>query len=59
LKLIGCLLLFSGWVIVLATLDVLSAFTLRAGFVMAGMITEGLGLALLAYGYFAAQRSTK
>jgi len=55
-KLIGWLLLLSGWVIVLATLDLLPAFTQRAAFVLAGIATEGLGLALLTYAYAAAQR---
>jgi hypothetical protein len=56
LKLIGCLLLLSGWLIVMATLDVLSAYQQRAAFLFAGLAVEGLGLALLSFGYTAVQR---
>jgi len=59
LKLIGCLLLLSGWVIVLAALVMLPAFAQRAAFIAAGLGTEILGLALLTRAYTAQQRRQK
>jgi len=58
-KLIGWLLLLSGWFIVLATLAMLPAGLLRAGFLLAGAIVECLGLALLTYGYTIEQRRSE
>jgi hypothetical protein len=59
LKLIGCLLLLSGWLIVLAALLMLSAFAQRAAFVTAGIGVEVLGLILLTQAYTSLQRGTK
>jgi hypothetical protein len=59
LKLIGCLLLFSGWLIVLAALLMLASFAQRATFVAAGMGVEVLGLFLLTQAYTSVQRRTK
>jgi hypothetical protein len=59
LKLIGCLLLISGWLLVLAALVMLQAFAQRAAFVAAGLGTEILGLALLSNAYTAQQRRQK
>ncbi|WP_263354843.1 hypothetical protein [Acidicapsa acidisoli] len=59
MKLIGCLLLLSGWLIVIAALVMLSAFTQRAAFIAAGVGVEGLGLALLTQSYTSMQRSAK
>lgn len=56
MKVIGCLLLISGWFIVLAALDLLSVDVQRLTFICAGLAVEGIGLALLAYGYTVAQR---
>jgi hypothetical protein len=59
LKLIGCLLLLSGWLIVLAALVMLSAFAQRAAFITAGIGIEVLGLALLTHSYTSLQRGAK
>jgi hypothetical protein len=56
LKLIGCLLLISGWLIVLAALVMLQTFVQRAAFIAAGFGIEILGLALLANAYTTQQR---
>jgi hypothetical protein len=59
LKLIGCLLLFSGWLIVVAALVMLAGFAQRATFVAAGMGVEVLGLVLLTQAYISKQRSAQ
>ncbi len=59
MKLIGCLLLLSGWLIVVAALVMLSAFAQRAAFIAAGVGIEVLGLALLTHSYTSLQRSAK
>jgi hypothetical protein len=59
LKLIGCLLLLSGWFIVIATLDMLTVYQQRFAFLFAGLAVEGLGLVLLTYGYAAVQRRSR
>lgn len=59
MKLIGCLLLFSGWIIVVAALLMLATFAQRAAFVAAGMGVEVLGLFLLTQAYTSIQRRTK
>lgn len=56
MKLIGCLLLFSGWLIVLAALVMLTAYAQRAAFIGAGVGLEALGLTLLTRGYTSARR---
>ena len=47
MKVIGFLLLVAGSVLVLAALEMLSAATPRASFVVAGFVIEVLGLALV------------
>ena len=59
MKLIGCLLLFSGWLIVVAALVMLAWFAQRAAFVAAGMGVEVLGLVLLTQAYISKQRSAQ
>ena len=59
MKLIGCLLLFSGWLIVVAALVMLAGFAQRAAFVAAGMGVEVLGLVLLTQAYTSKQRSVR
>jgi len=59
LKLIGCLLLLSGWLLVLAALVMLPAFTQRSAFIAAGMAIEILGLGLLTRAYTAMQRGAE
>jgi hypothetical protein len=46
MKLAGFLLLFAGWVIVVAAVALLTPDAARVGFVLAGMSVELLGLAL-------------
>ncbi len=50
MRLVGCLLLLSGFFLVLAALVMLSAFGQRLAFVCAGFGVELLGLALLTQG---------
>lgn len=53
---IGCGLLVSGWIIVMASLLLLTSLGQRFGFVAAGLAVEVLGLALLARGFMQRQR---
>ncbi len=59
MKLTGCLLLVSGWLIVLAALVMLQTVVQRATFIAAGFGTEILGLILLTGAYTAQQRRQK
>ena len=56
MKLIGCLLLLSGWVIALAALVMLTTLGQRAAFVASGIAVEILGLVLLTRSYTAEQQ---
>ena len=49
------MLLLSGWLIVLASLVMLTAFKERFAFVVAGLAIEALGLGLLLFGNRAVQ----
>jgi hypothetical protein len=51
LRLVGCFLLLSGWLIVLAALMMMPALQARFSFVLAGLAVEILGLGLLIHGY--------
>jgi hypothetical protein len=59
LRLVGCLLLLSGFSLVLAALVMLPAFVSRAGFAVAGFGVEVLGLGLLIQGYKSAQKEQR
>jgi hypothetical protein len=59
LKLIGTLLLLSGWFLVLAALVMLRTFAQRASFIVAGMGIEILGLVLLMQAYTSLQRRSQ
>lgn len=50
MKLAGCLLLISGWLIALAALEMLPEFAMRAAFVISGLAVEVIGLGLIARG---------
>jgi hypothetical protein len=56
LRLVGCLLLLSGFALVLAALVLLTALPQRLAFVAAGLLVEALGLALLTFGYKSPQK---
>ncbi|MDR3746260.1 MAG: hypothetical protein P4K80_09040 [Acidobacteriaceae bacterium] len=56
MKLVACLLLLSGFFLVLAALVLLASTGQRTAFVVAGLGVEILGLALLTQGY---QSTTK
>lgn len=55
MRLVGCLLLLSGFALVLAALVMLPGFVERLSFTGAGFAVELLGLALLTLGYKSAQ----
>jgi hypothetical protein len=55
LRLVGCLLLLSGFALVLAALVMLPGFAERLAFAVAGFAVELLGLALLTLGYKSVQ----
>jgi hypothetical protein len=55
-KLIGFLLLMAGWGIVLAALVLLAQQTQRAGFVLAGIGVEAVGLILVARSHLVPRR---
>jgi len=44
MKFVGFLLLLAGWLLVLAAIVLLASPPSRAGFVLAGLAVEGLGL---------------
>jgi hypothetical protein len=54
--LIGYVLLFSGWLLVVAALLLLAGTGLRFAFVGAGLLVELLGFALVALRYRSVQR---
>ena len=56
MKLAGCLLLISGWLIVLVALVLLPDFGMRAAFIGAGIAVEIVGLALIARGQISEQK---
>lgn len=55
MKLAGFLLLFAGWVLVLATLILLGTAPGRTGFVMAGVGVEIVGIILVARAHLLGQ----
>jgi len=55
-SLTGYILLVSGWLLVLAALFLLAGLGQRFTFVIAGVIVEILGLALIALRYRSVQR---
>jgi low temperature requirement protein LtrA len=56
LRLVGCLLLVSGFFIVLAALVLLTAFPQRLAFTGAALAIEALGLGLLTQGHKPAEK---
>jgi hypothetical protein len=56
MSLIGYLLMVSGWSLVFASLFLLAGLGQRFTFVIAGLLVELLGLALLALRYRSQQR---
>jgi hypothetical protein len=46
MKPVGFLMLVAGWFLVLAAIVLFASPPTRAGFVLAGIVVEGLGLAL-------------
>lgn len=59
MRLIGCLLLLSGFFIVVAALVLMNSFATRLGFVVAGFGVEVLGLVLLMNGHKAIEKEQK
>lgn len=57
MRLVGCFLLLSGWLIVVSAVAMLAALDKRMAFVAAGFAVEVLGLGLLIQGYRTAQRN--
>ncbi len=58
MKVLSLLLLLAGWVLVLASIVLLSSLPSRAGFAFAGIGVEGLGL-ILAFRSHAIPREEK
>ena len=56
MKLAGCLLLLSGWIIVLVALVLLPGFVARTAFIVAGVAVEIFGLGLIARGQVTEQK---
>ena len=56
MRLVGCLLLLSGWLIALSAMVMLTSLPQRVVFVLAGLSVEGLGLILLTRAYRSMQR---
>lgn len=59
MSLIGYVFLVSGWLLVLAALMLLEGNGQRLVFVVAGLMVEMLGLALLAWQYRAVQKGAR
>jgi low temperature requirement protein LtrA len=59
LRLIGCLLLLSGFFLALAALVMLPALAMRLAFVGAGLGVEILGVSLLTLGYKSLQKEQR
>lgn len=59
MSLIGVILLFSGWVIVLAALVLLPGLGERFGFILAGLFVQLLGLGLLARSFAVPHRTNQ
>jgi hypothetical protein len=57
--LIGCLLLLSGFFIVLAALVMMPSFQMRLAFTVAGLGVEVLGVGLLTQAYKVAQKEQR
>jgi hypothetical protein len=55
MKILGLLLLFSGWGLVLSALALLGTAAARGGFIAAGVAIELLGLFLLFRGHLQAR----
>ncbi len=51
MKLAGLLLLVAGWGVVISALALLRSPNGRAGFVLAGVVVEFVGLALMTYAH--------
>ena len=56
MSLIGYLLMISGWLLAFAALFLLASLGQRFAFVLAGLLVELLGLALIALRYRSMQR---
>lgn len=56
MRLIGYLLMLSGWLLAFASLFLLAGLGQRFTFVIAGMLVEFLGLTLIALRYRSLQR---
>lgn len=56
MSLIGYLLMVSGWLLLFASLFLLAGLGQRVVFVLAGLLVEFLGLALIALRYRSQQR---
>ena len=59
LRLIGCLLLLSGFFIAIAALVVMTSFQMRMVFVAAGLGVEVLGVGLLTQAYKSAKKERR
>ena len=59
MRLIGCVMLLSGFAIALAALVMLTAIVQRFAFVAAGFAIELLGLVLLTHGYKSLQKARR
>ena len=59
MRLTGYLLMVSGWLLALAALLLLAGLGQRFTFVLAGLLVELLGLAIVAYRYRSLQRGTE
>jgi len=59
LRLTGYLLIVSGWLLALASLLLLAGLGQRFTFILAALLVELLGFALVAYRYRSLQRGTE
>ena len=59
MKFAGCLMLISGWMIVLAALVLIPGLGLRTCFIASGLAVEIIGLGLIARGQVTEQRQAQ
>ena len=59
MRLVGCILLLSGFALVLAALVLLTPLSQRSAFAVAGFAVELLGLGLLTQGYKSQQKGPR
>jgi hypothetical protein len=59
MRLVGCLLMISGWLLLIASLSLLATLGQRSVFAGAALLVEALGVGVLALHYRSIQRGPR